>query len=151
MEENKTSHVKKWIDENIINPGDEFSPGFEEFRRRVNITSFVMFFLFTLMGIGLYVGFSLLHPEYWSTLWVLTLSGIIIGSLTKSLLMGRMSQFVYPILVVCIFCSVGGIYQIYHPLWVIFLFIPAYYGIAGSIEKAMAAKEEASKTMDSTK
>ena len=52
MEENKTSHVKKWIDENIINPGDEFSPGFEEFRRRVNITSFVMFFLFTLMGIA---------------------------------------------------------------------------------------------------
>lgn len=135
MEENKTSHVKKWIDENIINPGDEFSSGFEEFRRRVNITSFVMFFLFTLMGIGLYVGFSLLHPEYWSTLWVLTLSGIIIGSLTKSLLMGRMSQFAYPILVVCIFCSVGGIYQIYHPLWVIFLSIPLYYLLAHYIDQ----------------
>lgn len=135
MSDNKFSTIKKWVDEKIADPGNEFSPVYQEFRRRVNITSFVMFVLFTLLGTGVYVGFSYFNSALWSYLWTLTLSGLIIGSLVRSLLYGRMVQFAYPILIIAIYVPVAATYNIYHPLWVIFLSIPLYYILGRLIDR----------------
>ncbi len=135
MIDNKLSTIKRWVDEKIADPGNEFSPVYHEFRRRVGITSFVMFVLFTMLGTGIYVGFSYFHPEMWSYLWTLTLSGLIIASLVRSLLFGRMIQFAYPLLLIAIYFPVAATYSIYHPLWVIFLSIPLYYILGRVIDK----------------
>lgn len=135
MTDNKISNIKKWVDEKIVNPGDEYSPVYQEFRRRVHITSFVIFVLFTLLGTGIYVGFSYFNPKLWSYLWTLTLSGLIVASLVRSLLYGRMMQFAYPLLLLAIYFPVAATYNIYHPLWAIFLSIPLYYLLGIAIDK----------------
>lgn len=135
MEENKKTNIKKWIDEKIVAPGDEFSPSQQDLTRRIHITTTILFFLFTAIGIAIYVSISFGQNQYWSSMWVLCLLGIIISSLVKSLLHGRMTEFAYPILIVAFYCSIGDIYQIWHPLWVLFLTIPIYYFIGYFIDR----------------
>ena len=88
--------------------------------------------------------------------WTFLLFGEFLASISDAILKKKATSLNVVFLCVGLYCLICFILldqgmNWFHPLWVIFLFIPAYYGIAGSIEKAMAAKEEASKTTDSTK
>ena len=92
----------------------------------------------------------------WKGGWTFLLFGEFLASISDAILKKKATSLNVAFLCVGLYCLICFILldqgmNWFHPLWVIFLFIPAYYGIAGSIEKAMAAKEEASKTMDSTK
>ena len=92
----------------------------------------------------------------WKCGWTFLLFGEFLASISDAILKKKATSLNVVFLCVWLYCLICFILldqgmNWFHPLWVIFLFIPAYYGIAGSIEKAMAAKEEASKTMDSTK
>ena len=92
----------------------------------------------------------------WKCGWTFLLFGEFLASISDAILKKKVTSLNVVFLCVGLYCLICFILldqgmNWFHPLWVIFLFIPAYYGIAGSIEKAMAAKEEASKTMDSTK
>ena len=92
----------------------------------------------------------------WKCGWTFLLFGEFLASISDAILKKKATSLNVVFLCVGLYCLICFILldqgmNWFHPLWVIFLFIPAYYGIAGSIEKAMAAKEEASKTMDSTK
>ena len=92
----------------------------------------------------------------WKCGWTFLLFGEFLASISDAILKKKATSLNVVFLCVGLYCLICFILldqgmNWFHPLWVIFLFIPAYYGIAGSIEKAMAAKEEASKTTDSTK
>lgn len=92
----------------------------------------------------------------WKCGWTFLLFGEFLASISDAILKKKATSLNVAFLCVGLYCLICFILldqgmNWFHPLWVIFLFIPAYYGIAGSIEKAMAAKEEASKTTDSTK
>ena len=92
----------------------------------------------------------------WKCGWTFLLFGESLASISDAILKKNATSLNVVFLCVGLYCLICFILldqgmNWFHPLWVIFLFIPAYYGIAGSIEKAMAAKEEASKTTDSTK
>ncbi len=92
----------------------------------------------------------------WKCGWTFLLFGEFLASISDAILKKKATSLNVVFLCVALYCLICFILldqgmNWFHPLWVIFLFIPAYYGIAGPIEKAMAAKEEASKTTDSTK
>lgn len=92
----------------------------------------------------------------WKCGWTFLLFGEFLASISDAILKKKATSLNVVFLCVSLYCLICFILldqgmNWFHPLWVIFLFIPAYYGIAGPIEKAMAAKEEASKTADSTK
>lgn len=92
----------------------------------------------------------------WKCGWTFLLFGEFLASISDAILKKKATSLNAVFLCVALYCLICFILldqgmNWFHPLWVIFLFIPAYYGIAGPIEKAMAAKEEASKTADSTK
>ncbi len=92
----------------------------------------------------------------WKCGWTFLLFGEFLASISDAILKKKATSLNVVFLCVALYCLICFILldqgmNWFHPLWVIFLFIPAYYGIAGPIEKAMAAKEEASKTADSTK
>lgn len=92
----------------------------------------------------------------WKCGWTFLLFGEFLASISDAILKKKATSLNVVFLCVALYCFICFILldqgmNWFHPLWVIFLFIPAYYGIAGPIEKAMAAKEEASKTADSTK
>lgn len=92
----------------------------------------------------------------WKCGWTFLLFGEFLASISDAILKKKATSLNVVFLCVALYCLICFILldqgmNWFHPLWVIFLFIPAYYGIAGPVEKAMAAKEEASKTADSTK
>lgn len=92
----------------------------------------------------------------WKCGWTFLLFGEFLASISDAILKKKATSLNVVFLCVALYCLICFILldqgmNWFHPLWVVFLFIPAYYGIAGPIEKAMAAKEEASKTTDSTK
>lgn len=92
----------------------------------------------------------------WKCGWTFLLFGEFLASISDAILKKKATSLNVVFLCVALYCLICFILldqgmNWFHPLWVIFLFIPAYYGIAGPIEKAMAAKEEAFKTTDSTK
>lgn len=92
----------------------------------------------------------------WKCGWTFLLFGEFLASISDAILKKKATSLNVVFLCVALYCLICFILldqgmNWFHPLWVIFLFIPAYYGIAGPIEKAMMAKEEASKTADSTK
>lgn len=92
----------------------------------------------------------------WKCGWTFLLFGEFLASISDAILKKKATSLNVVFLCVALYCLICFILldqgmNWFHPLWVIFLFIPAYYGIAGPIEKAMVAKEEASKTADSAK
>ncbi len=132
---------RKWLDFTITNPGDEYSPNYEERRKKIRMIADITLFSFLIIGLGIYVGVSYFYNEYWASLWVLILLGPIFASFIVSLIHGRMSEFAYPLLCVALFCSIGYIYQNWHPMWAIFLSIPVYYFIGYFIDRIIRKKK----------
>lgn len=92
----------------------------------------------------------------WKCGWTFLLLGEFIASISDAILKKKPTSINVVFLCVGIYCLVCFILQDqgmnwFHPLWVTFLLIPAYYGIAGPVEKAIAAKKEAPEATDSTK
>lgn len=85
----------------------------------------------------------------WASYWVLFLLIPIVSSLINAIFNKRLSEFAYPILVVGVYCFLGirfssttytflGIQYtgFWHPWWFLFLTIPVYYIIFGTIDAA---------------
>ena len=47
----------------------------------------------------------------------------------------KWSNFAFPILVTGIYVAIGMLANIWHPSWIVFLFIPVFYAIAGVLDK----------------
>ncbi|MCR5231574.1 MAG: helix-turn-helix transcriptional regulator [Acholeplasmatales bacterium] len=101
----------------------------------------------------LIVGF--LSPYGWSCYWVLFLLIPMVSSLYDAIKLRRMSRFLYPLLVVFIYCFLGKRFEnveysifgntfvgFWHPLWVLFITIPVYYVIARVVDSVLASKKD---------
>lgn len=140
MNEQKKQQFKKWLDDLVVNPGDEYSEKYEEQRRKINLVNQIVLLVFMGIGLIIYVSISYFYPEYWASLWVLLLAGPIVSSLAVSILHGRMVEFAYPLVCVAFFCSIGFIYNNWHPMWAIFLSIPIYYLIGNYVDRIKRRK-----------
>ena len=76
----------------------------------------------------------------WKVGWVLLLLPIIIGSLLNAIKDHRSTHFIYPLLVVAVYCTLGFLGQYYgfpgwNFYWFLFITIPAFYIIFGPIDQ----------------
>lgn len=140
-ESNNNSSSHPWENETIAHPGDEYSIKKEKENAKINLISQIILYIFLAIGLIVYVSISYYNEEYWASLWVLILAGPIISSIYFSIAHGRMTEFLYPLFCVAIYCSIGYIYNLWHPFWLIFITIPVYYTIANFVDKIKRKKD----------
>ena len=85
------------------------------------------------------VGF--LVPNGWKFSWIIWLFIPIVNSVFDSIKKRRISVFLFPVLVVAIYCFLGLGFNLWHPYWFLFLLIPAFYVIAEPIDKLVLSKK----------
>ena len=85
------------------------------------------------------VGF--LVPNGWKFSWIIWLFIPIVNSIFDSIKKRRISVFLFPVLVVAIYCFLGLGFNLWHPYWFLFLLIPAFYVIAEPIDKLVLSKK----------
>ena len=97
----------------------------------------IIFISFLLGGLATYLLVSSLLKEsiYWSSLWVLILAGPIFSSIVNALWHKKITNFLYPLLMVVIYILLGFYLNLWHPAWVVFITIPIFYVIASIIDK----------------
>ncbi len=134
---------------NIINETDEKSQEekdekeYETFEKTplfailaaiIFISCFLVFIL-----VGIYV------TNGWNFSWIAILFIPILLSLVESIKRKKISAFLFPVLIVAIYCFIGMLYGLWHPYWFLFLFIPLFYIISEPIDKIIIAKKQKTK------
>jgi uncharacterized membrane protein len=103
------------------------------------------------------IGF--LVPKYgWRCYWVLFLLIAIATSLVKAIQERRIYKFLYPVLVVAVYCVLGMTFNdvsynlfgkemhgFWHPMWILFLTIPLFYAVTGPIDSYIYKTEDTNK------
>lgn len=87
----------------------------------------------------LILGFT--TPNGWAWGWILFFLVPIVPSLVSAIRHRRPSNFAYPVFVSALYLVAGMCFDRWHPEWIIFLTIPVYYTITGSIEKHLKRKK----------
>ena len=98
--------------------------------------------LFTLALVG-YILLGIFWTDQmmgWAMGWILFLIPIIVGSIISAIQDRSFTKFAYPILIVAIYCTIGYLgkylgFPGWETFWFLFITIPAYYAIFGSIDK----------------
>lgn len=88
----------------------------------------------------LILGFTM--PRGWATGWILFLLIPIVETGFAAFKTKNPSVFAYPVLATAIFLTIGMVFYIWHPTWIIFLTIPIYYLLCASLKHAKRFKEE---------
>lgn len=89
----------------------------------------------------------------WRTGWVLFLVAIVIGSIFNVIKEKKITNFAYPVLVVGVYVTLGIFgdhfgFNGWHPYWFLFITIPVFYLIFGSIDKVIHQNDEPKKEKD---
>ncbi len=86
----------------------------------------------------------------WAAGWLVFLLIPIVESCVTAYKTKNPSAFLYPVFVTAIFLAVGLIFHVWHPTWVLFVTIPAFYAICDSVNKSRMQKafENAEKNPD---
>lgn len=90
---------------------------------------------FLLLCSYLVLGFLLPNGEGWAYYWFLLILIPIIPSLFDAIKKRKFTEFAFPVLITAIYCALGMFLGLWHPLWIIFLLIPAYYILFDPIDK----------------
>lgn len=121
--------------------------------------NFVLDFVSGLFVFGtaiVYLTIGFLVPNYgWSCYWVLFLLIPIASSLVEAIQERRICKFLYPVLVVAVYCFLGmrfndvsynlfgkEMHGFWHPMWILFLTIPLFYAVAGPIDSYIHKTED---------
>lgn len=84
------------------------------------------------------IGFLLwgfLAPNGFSVSWTLFLTIPLYYSIIDCIVHRKVSEFLYPALLVAIYCFIGMQWNLWHPYWIMFITIPIFYCIADAIDK----------------
>lgn len=86
-------------------------------------------------------------PIGWAAGWVVFLIPPVLSSIISAIEDRKATHVAIPLLVVGVYCGMGIIGNFYgqnfwHPWWILFLFIPIYYSVFGSIEKALEQRKK---------
>ncbi len=97
--------------------------------------------LHALLPLGITIVYVLLGYFFssgWAVGWILYLLIPIVETLVNAIRYKDASKFAYPVLVTAIFLLTGMLWGLWHPMWVLFVSIPAYYAICDAIKKSKA-------------
>lgn len=84
------------------------------------------------------IGFLLwgfLAPNGFSVSWTLFLTIPLYYSVIECIAHKKIGEFLYPVLLVAIYCFIGMQWNLWHPYWIMFITIPIFYCIADAIDK----------------
>lgn len=84
--------------------------------------------------IYLVLGFCLKNYNGWNY-WFLFLYAIALMSVSDVIIKRKLSHFSFPVLITAIYCNLGIMCGLWHPMWVLFISIPIYYLICDVIER----------------
>lgn len=112
----------------------------------VDLLSSISFFV----GILSYIIVGFLWKDHnlgWSAGWTFILFGIVLSSLVKSIAEKRFVLFLYPVLVVAVYCLLGFLGAAYNfPgfgfYWFLFITIPLYYIVAHFLDRLTGHEKE---------
>lgn len=88
-----------------------------------------------ILGIITYVVLGFVLNNGWALYWPVILIALSLASILSVIEEKKFCSFLFPVLVTGIYCLIGMIFSFWHPLWVIFLFIPIYYAVFEPIDK----------------
>lgn len=133
--------LEKLEEENVIHPGDEFSQVEHAKKEKERNIFYILLISITLISAISYVTICSFMNQYWPILWTIMFSGILISYIYKSIKTAKMVD--YPIAIACVtfYIPFAYTYNLWHPLWTIFLVIPIYYMIGEFIDRKIRIKE----------
>ena len=114
--------------------------------------------LFTLAAVAYVVTSAILG--WWNIMWIVFFIPEIICSIARAIVKRNANHFnmafvaVFAFFLVCLFLPVvlapAGITMppLWHPMWVVFLAIPAYHSVVGAINKVLGKEEEKDEDYD---
>ncbi len=114
--ENLTINYKKWI---------------------YNIFKSIIFAL----GFITYVVLGFVLNNGWALYWPVILISLSLASVADAIEAKKFCNFLFPVLISGIYCLIGMIFSLWHPMWVIFLSIPIYYAVFEPLDKFLKHKK----------
>ncbi|MCR5349794.1 MAG: helix-turn-helix transcriptional regulator [Acholeplasmatales bacterium] len=78
----------------------------------------------------------------WYVSWVLWVLLPAIMSIAEAIETGRFSKFLYPCLVTALYLYLGMEFKLWHPYWFLFITIPVFYIITGTIDKLRGKEDD---------
>ncbi|MGN0528735.1 MAG: DUF4097 family beta strand repeat-containing protein [Eubacterium sp.] len=85
-----------------------------------------------------YILIGFIFDSGWAIGWILFLLIPIVETLINAINTKNPSHFAYPVLVTAIFLFTGMMWGLWHPMWVLFVTIPAYYAICDAVKKSQS-------------
>lgn len=83
-----------------------------------------------------YILIGFFFDSGWAIGWILFLLIPILETLINAINTKNPSHFAYPVFVTAIFLFTGMMWGLWHPMWVLFVTIPAYYAICDAVKKS---------------
>lgn len=89
-----------------------------------------------LCAVAAYLLLGFYVPNYgWSTWWIVILFPIIIASILEAIEKRNPNKFALPVLIVAVYIFLGFYFELWHPMWILFLLIPIYYAAMSPFNK----------------
>lgn len=107
--------------------------------------------IFSVLVIIGYLLFGFLYEDHafaWGIGWTAILLIPVFTSVFECARKHRVSRFAYPVLIAAAYCFLGILLGLWHPLWVMFLTIPVFYGIATPIDRVLSNKYPSKKHVE---
>ena len=96
-----------------------------------------------LISLILYVLLSVFVSEtFWGWLWVALLVGPVVSSIIDMIYYKNLKKLNIVFIAIIIYIPLGMLKGLWHPAWVVFLLIPAYYIFAGIVNNVFGIKDD---------
>ena len=99
---------------------------------------------YTIIATAVYVilGIMLKDNNGWKYFWFLFLLIPVIPSICIMIYKRKITAFCYQMAIAAAYCGVSMYYNLWHPLWILFLTIPVFYIIFNPIDKLIAKNND---------
>ncbi|MGN1123107.1 MAG: DUF4097 family beta strand repeat-containing protein [Eubacterium sp.] len=102
--------------------------------------------LLPLCAVVFYLAVGFYTDRGWACGWIVFLFIPIIESTFSAIKAKNPSHFCYPVLATAVFLICGMVFGIWHPTWIVFLTIPAYYALCDAYKKSRQGNDDADGT-----
>ena len=98
----------------------------------ISVTTSVLMLcaVITYLLLGFYVDYY-----GWTTWWIVILFPIVIASILEAIEKRNPNKFALPVLIVAVYIFLGFYFELWHPMWILFLLIPVYYAAMSPFNK----------------
>lgn len=102
---------------------------------------------YTIVATAVYItlGILLKNNNGWKYFWFLFILIPVIPSVCTMIHERKITAFCYPLAIAAAYCGFSMYYNLWHPLWILFLSIPVFYVVFGPIDKLISKNNDSEK------